>query len=542
MAGFPLNQNDLKEWSEISSHDPATSGSLMLFDFAKNYAHPEGFSLSAPKRQHVWLAGFDSQQAVFLRSCLFGVGCKYQLRFRPKKNDNDEIAWVIDSSGDHLHDTLSEHRLREIAFKYGVEKGMTAGKAIVQIQRDLPLVVLPPDFAKTIENIRSNESKTGKVDGRVVGILKAFLLSLAVIPIGIFAGFNAVVEPSPLLTFMCSGLDTIVAGLIRTFTMPLQIVIDGTYNVNRQNLVLMAVGLCGLRVLKSGIVNQVVPMFFCLARVEEYTSWKALFDAMIDHYSRHFQIDLRARVGSVFRDCSAGAQRAIEECLGEDTNVFRDLEHVKRNIKDWVSRKGREGLLDINLKESIIAKIALSAAFLPFEFAAFWTEQFRKLEAFGEIVFVDYLKTHIFYFEDGLLSASWRCGPLTCTPGFFVYLNNTIERQWRSIKNILPPYRRQDVTDLMKEIGAMFHSNVGAGKYTGLTDDLRLQPQYNMIYGPGAWPTTEEIGDPDVLRTRRLTARDMWSAIQLHGVDAILLRHRWEPAFQWTPFGEGQNV
>jgi hypothetical protein len=36
-----------------------------------------------------------------------------------------------------------------------------------------------------------------------------------------------------------------------------------------------------------------------------------------------------------------------------------------------------------------------SAVYLPFEFAAFWAEQFRKLEAFGEINFINNLKAHM---------------------------------------------------------------------------------------------------------------------------------------------------
>ena len=69
------------------------------------------------------------------------------------------------------------------------------------------------------------------------------------------------------------------------------------------------------------------------------------------YIARHFRIYLRARGVSVFRNCSACAERDVFECFAEDTNSFWDLEHVKRKLKEWFSRKGRQGLLVGNLKE-----------------------------------------------------------------------------------------------------------------------------------------------------------------------------------------------
>ena len=538
MAGFPAAplQKDRKEWHEVSVHQPDATGHLMLYEFAKAFTD-EDFAFSSPRTQVVWLDGFDAKETVFIRNCLHGKNCEHQLRFRPRI-DGDAVVWVIESSKAHCHNEVSKSRFHDLAVKYGVEKGLTAEKAIIQLRRDFPDLVLPEGFDRTIENIRSNESTTGKTDGRIIGILEGFLRNP---PPGLFV-LTAIVSPVILIPFMCAGLDTVVADLIRNFTLPLHVVIDGTYNINRENLVLLGLGLCGLRMLASGIVNQVVPMFFCLARVEEYASWKALFEAAISHYSQHFGIDLRARVGYVFRDCTAGANRAVTECFGEDTDSFRDLEHVKRNISDWATRHSTNGLLDINLKESIIAKIAFSAGMLLYEFAGFWEAQFHRLELVGEVTFLNYLKNNIFIMEAGVLSAEWRCGPFASNPGFFVYLSNTLERQWRSLKHLLPNYRRQDVTTLMKEISVIFHANVVSGKYTGIVDNLDASPLQSMITGQGIWPTTEELGDPEVPRSRRLTACALLNAIDLHGMNSILLCRRFNPAFEWAPFGDGGGV
>ena len=69
----------------------------------------------------------------------------------------------------------------------------------------------------------------------------------------------------------------------------------------------------------------------------------------------------------MFRDCTAGASRVIVERFKENPHVLRLR---KLNISDWITRHGRKGLLDTNLKERFIAKIAFSAAVLLYEFAA----------------------------------------------------------------------------------------------------------------------------------------------------------------------------
>ena len=103
-----------------------------------------------------------------------------------------------------------------------------------------------------MENMRSHQSSRGKLDGRVVGILQAFLLA---VPAGLFV-LNATVE-SVMIPFFFYGLDQLVASSIGNYKHLLSLVMDGTYRINRQNLVLLAVGVCGLRLLASGIVNQV---------------------------------------------------------------------------------------------------------------------------------------------------------------------------------------------------------------------------------------------------------------------------------------------
>ena len=81
--------------------------------------------------------------------------------------------------------------------------------------------------------------------------------------------------------------------------------------MNRQNLVLLAVCISGLRLVGSSIVNQVLPIFFMVARVEENESWDLLFRTASEYYLQRFGINLATCVGAVFRDCTAGAGPAI---------------------------------------------------------------------------------------------------------------------------------------------------------------------------------------------------------------------------------------
>ena len=136
----------------------------MFYDFTNAFVDPD-FWFSAQKNLSVWLEGFDAKQVVFVRKCLFGKNCKYQLRFRPRIDGDDDV-WVIESSEDHSHDELSKSRFHDLAVEHGVEKGLTAQKAIVQLRRDFHDLVFPEGFARTIENMQSHESKTGKTANR----------------------------------------------------------------------------------------------------------------------------------------------------------------------------------------------------------------------------------------------------------------------------------------------------------------------------------------------------------------------------------------
>ena len=109
---------------------------------------------------------------------------------------------------------------------------------------------------------------------------------------------NAVLEPIA-IPFFFYGLDAVVASTMQSFSSPLNLIIDGTYRMNRQNLVLLAVCISGLRLVGSSIVNQVLPIFFMVARVEENESWDLLFRTASEYYLSDLELIL-PRVSELF--------------------------------------------------------------------------------------------------------------------------------------------------------------------------------------------------------------------------------------------------
>ena len=130
--------------------------------------------------------------------------------------------------------------------------------------------------------------------------------------------------------------------------------------------------------------------------------------------------------------------------------------------------------------------------------------------------------------SDGMIEGFWRCSCACNVPGFFVHLDNTIERHWRSLKHLIPKYRNQDVTSLMVEMMKICHAKVLTKDFEGLVDTLVDEPMFNLISGRGIYPTTEELGHPDAVRSRRLTAKNMFETIEINGIDSVLLTKRFE--------------
>jgi hypothetical protein len=298
MAGAPVHigsmLKDRLDWQRVSTHEPSESGFESIGDFAKSYSPSGGHAFSKPKEKLIWVDGWiEEKKSLDFRYCTEGKDCKATLCFRPMLEDGN-VMWLVESVGEHVHEERSKSFFQNLAFEYATTKNLTADRAIVEIGKKSSDLELPPGFRKSMENIRHYRSTSGRIDGRVRGVLQAFLLAL---PAGLFT-LNAVLEPIA-IPFFFYGLDAVVASTMQSFSSPLNLIIDGTYRMNRQNLVLLAVCISGLRLVGSSIVNQLLPIFFMVARVEENESWDLLFRTASEYYLSDLELIL-PRVSELF--------------------------------------------------------------------------------------------------------------------------------------------------------------------------------------------------------------------------------------------------
>ena len=127
------------------------------------------------------------------------------------------------------------------------------------------------------------------------------------------------------------------------------------------------------------------------------------------------------------------------------------------------------------------------------EFNVFWTEFLSKLERLGEITMAMYLKENILTLgQDGLLHAEWQCSFFDVMAGYCVYCSNTLEREWRTIKGMMPGGRFQDLRTCIRRLGEIMYSRLRDGKFSGLRHVI-CEPDLHLISGPGLFATEEEI-------------------------------------------------
>jgi len=145
-----------------------------------------------------------------------------------------------------------------------------------------------------------------------------------------------------------------------------------------------------------------------LAHVEDDDAYHSFLEGFVKYFKDSFAIDLSVRARHVYRDAADGAKRALRDVFPHAA-LHRDLQHVKRNIEQWVYR-GADRLSDKKLLAGVVARVAFSCSFLTFEFHAFWEFFIAKLETeLGETLLAGYLREYILKVPepDGLITAEW---------------------------------------------------------------------------------------------------------------------------------------
>lgn len=293
----------------------------------------------------------------------------------------------------HLEDNkrLQQHFARQYAAQH------TPARALLKMVEDK----VPKEHRPTTSQLKNmRPTKSSKTSSGVavscLGDLRKFVAS----PPGTIRIHQELVvcqEDNVCIPFSCPCLDDVLAQCPSTV-----FVMDFTYKVSAEGLLLGVIGPAALRVTDSLPVLRCIPAFFVVSTAENEASHKVLLDLYMKSMESK---DLHATDG--FFDCSCMA--AVLSYLKEHkASVFphRCLQHVKRNIRDESSTRdivsGRPRLQNRELVNVLLDWVQFSA-FLPsdLEFGTFWSSIISRMDKkekdtdFNEPEMSAYLKRHI---------------------------------------------------------------------------------------------------------------------------------------------------
>ena len=226
----------------------------------------------------------------------------------------------------HLEDNerLQQHFARQHAAQH------TPARALLKMVEDK----VPKEHRPTTSQLKNmRPTKSSKTSSGVavscLGDLRKFVAS----PPGTIRIHQELVvcqEDNVCIPFSCPCLDDVLAQCPSTV-----FVMDFTYKVSAEGLLLGVIGPAALRATDSLPVLRCIPAFFVVSTAENEASHKVLLDLYMKSMGSK---DLHATDG--FFDCSCMA--AVLSYLKEHkASVFphRCLQHVKRNIRDEPSTR-----------------------------------------------------------------------------------------------------------------------------------------------------------------------------------------------------------
>ncbi|CAE7597065.1 unnamed protein product, partial [Symbiodinium microadriaticum] len=260
-----------------------------------------------------------------------------------------------------------------------------------------------------------------------------------------------------------------------------KVLMDFTFQTNREGLLLGAVGPVGLHVdAKCGVTMRFIPTFFMLCTAEDSAAQQALMRRYVEHVRSMGIVPT-----DCFLDCSC-YQGVAALCEEQDLGLklHRCLQHVKTNVKTEASRKdsttGAPRLGRKELLPNIIDWIEFSASLPPgAEFSAFWTSILDRMKSsasetdFAEPAMARYLEEHILQ-SPGLFDAPWMSGYGTTPLGYTTYAPNSIEVSHRVLKGLMgKTCGRQSVPQCLYEVCDSVGTRLEEGFYNGLVDAVQ---------------------------------------------------------------------
>jgi len=273
--------------------DQELNPDVSLHQFAKDYdVGSEVFC--QPVQRCIWLDDQpNAKSQVWLRYCTSYCGCKAKLRFRDRPKDGSMVR-TVERSGQHAHEGAPTKALqKKLVHTYCVEKGLTPDRARNAMHRDGVEVPIDTYLFKNHKSACASKSK-GVVDSSVRQSLKEFVSSA---PSGVYFGKHQIDEFATRIPFTIVALAAVAAAFMSNAPADegIKLVIDGTYKVNAQKLVLLCIGVVGIACLASGhIVNKFIPLFFALAHVEDDGAYEFFLRSCLAYFWDVHSLDLSA--------------------------------------------------------------------------------------------------------------------------------------------------------------------------------------------------------------------------------------------------------
>jgi len=170
---------------------------------------------------------------------------------------------TVERSHEHHHENAlpTKAMQKKVAKEYVVTKGLSVNRATVAMNSAGCDVAISET---TLANVRkgANRRNRGNVDSSVRGMLRQFVNSS---PSDVSFGNFQIDSDATRIPFTIPPLARVAYDFMMLTVGGLAFVLDGTYKVNVQNLVLLCIGVVGIIMISgSAIVKQLIPCLFCI--------------------------------------------------------------------------------------------------------------------------------------------------------------------------------------------------------------------------------------------------------------------------------------
>ena len=187
-----------------------------------------------------------------------------------------------------------------------------------------------------------------------------------------------------------------------------------------------------------------------------------LLESLDAHVRAHVPDGLR-KASVAHLDGGPALVKGFVEFFGQDFQLVRSLEHVKRHIRDQGVKKLTQSSWWASTKRWVSKSAFMRNNHV---FDRYWHHCFQLLEDAGEADFVAYLQTEHFQKDAGVWTAAWRAAVLD--PGYGSYSLNAVDSFWKLLDHYVPEEKTLPLRQVMERYeytGRVFQND---GKWSAL--------------------------------------------------------------------------